>query len=123
MNREQGWEPGSATPLFSFRHPWLSQLFAFLWTTVAGTSVFLLTGILTPAFPQLYVISLTDICMADGANGLANIYRSVLKNCQIDGFVGRVPWSRQTHDWKLHGGSIFQTNVWALVSSLALGNE
>jgi hypothetical protein len=39
-----------------------------------AAGAFLLNGILTPVFPQLYAISLTDICVADGANGLANIY-------------------------------------------------
>lgn len=60
--------------LFSFYCPWLSQLFVLLWAIAAGTGAFLLNGILTLVFPPLYAISLTDICMADGANGLANIY-------------------------------------------------
>ena len=79
MKRKQDWEPWSATPLFSFYCLWLSQLFVLLWAIAAGTGAFLLSGILTPIFPQLYAVSLTDVCMADGANGLANIYRVAVK--------------------------------------------
>lgn len=54
--------------------PWLSQLLALPWAIAPGTSAFLLNDILTLIFPQLGALSFTDICMADGANGLANIY-------------------------------------------------
>lgn len=74
MKRKQVWEPWSVTPLSSFYGPWLSQLFVLLWAIAAGTGAFLLNDILTLVFPQLSASSLTDICMADGANGLANIY-------------------------------------------------
>ena len=71
--RKQDWEPWAVTPLFSFYHPGLSPLFALLWAVAAGTSAFLLNGRLTLVVPQLCTSSLTDICMADGANGPADI--------------------------------------------------
>lgn len=62
------------TLLFSFYHPWLFRLFVLLWAVAAGTSAFLLNGSLTPVVSQLGTSSLTDICMADGANGPADIH-------------------------------------------------
>lgn len=115
LKREQGWEPWSVKPLFSFYCPWLSQLFVLLWA-------FLLNSILTLIFPQLSAISLTDICMADGANGLANIYWVSVRKLP-DWWLCWLCASKQTHDWKLHRGSIFQTNVWAFCSSLAIGDQ
>lgn len=123
-SREKGRLSASVGLLYfcSFYCPWLSQLFVLLWAIAAGTGAFLLNGILTLVFPPLYAISLTDICMADGANGLANIYWVSVKKLP-DWWLCWLCASKQRHDWKLHRDSIFQTNLWAFCSSLAMGNQ